>query len=94
MSPPAFDGVMGTFFSRLGILGVSVLVVALLFGGVAGGVTVYRLTSASHETSQTQEEDQQGDQSDQDKSDGTHKNNQPAGASQEKDQQGESEPGD
>ena len=79
---------MGSFFSRLGIVGVSTIVAALIFGSLAGGVVVYRLTAAPQATSQTSE-DQQGDQGDKKANDkSTHQQ------TRETDTQDDTEPGD
>ena len=52
---------METFLSRLGVLGVSILVGALLLGGAAGGVAVYRLAAAPQASTQQDQSDHEND---------------------------------
>ena len=53
---------MRNFFSRLGLVGASIVVAALVFGVLAGGVIVHRLEASP---ASSQQHDQQGESSDQ-----------------------------
>lgn len=77
---------MRAFFSRLGLTGLSIVVAALIFGALAGGIVVHRLT-VTPEASTQQQGEQQGERSDtqSDTQKGQQTNNQ---------QQGEHETGD